>query len=104
MRAWKELKRRLDYLWRRKRFNLELDEEIQFHLDTRVEELVRAGIPERDAKMQARREFGSQSRLREDSQSAWQFLLLEDLLADVKYAGRALRRNPAFAAAGVLSL
>ncbi len=104
MRAWNELKRRLGYLWRRKRFDSELDEEIRFHLDVRMEELVQAGLSERDARSEARREFGPQSRLREDSRSAWQFPLLEDLLADLKYAGRALRRNPAFAAAAVLSL
>jgi predicted permease len=104
MRTWKELKRRLGYLWRRNRFDLELDEEIRFHLDTRMEELVQAGFSERAARAQARREFGPPSRLREDSRSAWQFLLLEDLLADLKYAGRAVRRNPVFAAAAILSL
>ena len=104
MWRWKEVKRRLGYLGRRKTFELELDEEIRFHLDTRVEELVRSGLPESAARAQARREFGAQSRLREDSRSSWQFFLLEDLLADLRYGGRAVRRNPAFAGAAVLSL
>ncbi|MGH9611138.1 MAG: ABC transporter permease, partial [Bryobacteraceae bacterium] len=94
----------MSYLWRRRKFDRELDQEIQFHLDTRVEELTQTGLTERDARAQARREFGSQSRLREDSRGAWQFPLLEDLLADLKYAGRAVRRNPLFAGAAVLSL
>ncbi|MGH9622278.1 MAG: ADOP family duplicated permease [Bryobacteraceae bacterium] len=104
MRTWNEIERRLSYLWRRRKFDRELDQEIQFHLDTRVEELTQTGLTERDARAQARREFGSQSRLREDSRGAWQFPLLEDLLADLKYAGRAVRRNPLFAGAAVLSL
>lgn len=104
MRAWKALKRRLSYLWLRRRFDFELDEEIQFHLDTRVEELVQAGLRESAARAQAQREFGRRSRICEDSRSAWQFLVLEDLLADLRYAGRALRTNPAFAGAAVLSL
>ena len=79
MRAWKELIRRLGYLSWRRRFDSELEEEIRFHLETRVEELVQSGLPERDARAQARREFGRQSRVSEDSRGAWQFLLLEDL-------------------------
>src|SRR5690349_2791146 len=104
MRTWKALNRRLSYLWSRRRFDFELDQEIQFHLDTRVEELVQTGIRESEARAQAHREFGWRSRICEDSRSAWQFFVLEDLLADLRYAGRALRTNPAFAAAAVLSL
>lgn len=104
MRTWDDLKRQLGYLWRRKTFDSELDAEIRFHLETRMDELVRSGLSEREARAQAQREFGRQTRVREDSRSAWQFRLLEDLMADMRYAGRALRRNPAFAAAAVLSL
>lgn len=104
MRMWGELKRRLGYFWHRKNFDSELDDEIRFHLDTRTDELMQAGLSEREARMQARREFGRQSLIREDSRSAWEFLLLEDLAADLRYAGRAIRRNRAFAAAAVLSL
>jgi predicted permease len=104
MRAWKELSQQLGYLWRRKTFDSELDEEIRFHLESRIDELVRSGLSERDARAQAQREFGRQTRVREDSRGAWQFRLLEDLAGDLRYAGRALRRNPAFATAAVLSL
>src|SRR5579875_2004274 len=104
MRAWNELKNRLGYLWRRGKFDCELGEEIQYHLDTRMEELMATGLCEKDARAQARREFGRESRACEDSRVAWQFVLLEDVLADLRYAGRTFRKNPAFAAAAVLSL
>ena len=104
MRLWRELERRLGYLFRRNTFDSELEEEIRFHLDTRVEELMDAGLPERDARAQARREFGPAGRHREDSRGAWQFRLLEDLVSDLKYAVRALRKNPVFTVAAVLSL
>ncbi len=104
MRTWKELNRRLRYLWQRKRFDSVLDEEIQFHLHARMEELMEIGLSESEARAQARREFGHLSRVCEDSRSAWQFPIFEDLLADLGYALRALRRDPAFAGAAVLSL
>ena len=104
MRLWSELKRRLGYLWRREHFDSELDEEIRFHLDSRMDELMRTGLSKKDARTQALREFGRQSVHREDSRGAWQFRLFEDLIADLRYAGRAFRRNPAFAGAAVLSL
>ena len=103
MWTWNELKIRFDYLFQRKKFDSELDDEIRFHLDSRIEELVQEGLSESDASTQARREFGGQSRIREDSRGAWQFLFLEDLFADLRYAVRAVRRNPAFAGAAVRS-
>jgi predicted permease len=53
---------------------------------------------------QARREFGSQSRMREESRVAWQIRWLEDLTSDLRYAFRALRRSPGFALAAIFSL
>jgi len=104
MHAWKELKARLAYLARRNQFDSELEDEIRFHLESRADELMHNGLSERDARMEAQREFGPQSRFREDSRGPWQFPLLEDLLADLRYATRAVRRNPGFAGAAVLSL
>ena len=42
--------------------------------------------------------------MRERHASAWQIHWLEDLLSDLRYALRALRRNPGFAAAAIFSL
>jgi hypothetical protein len=87
---------RLRYAGRRARFDYELDDEIRFHVETRTAELERSGFSPNDALAQARREFGSVTRMREDSRSAWQFAWLEDLAADLRYAFRAFRRNPGF--------
>ena len=86
--------RRLLYYLRRRRFDRELEAEIQFHLEARVEELERSGLSSGDARAQARREFGPQTRAQEDTRAAWQFCWLEDLAADLRYALRALRRDP----------
>jgi predicted permease len=87
--------RKLTYLFKRKKFNSDLDDEIRFHLEMAAAERGEA---------QARREFGSTMRMREDTRSAWQIRWMEDLLADLRYAARALRRSPGFTAAAIFSL
>jgi len=87
--------RKLSYLFRRKSFNSELDDEIRFHLEMAAAERGESA---------ARREFGSLVKMREDSRSAWQVRWLVDLVSDLRYALRALRRNPGFAAAAIFSL
>src|SRR6185437_8227060 len=66
--------------------------------------LMESGLSKTDARAQARRDFGHLSRVCEDSRTAWQFPIFEDLAADLRYALRALRRDPAFAGAAVVSL
>ena len=100
----KELARRLFYLGRQTNFNRELEDEMQFHIEARADELENDGMPRAQALGQARREFGSSVRMREQTRSAWQIHWLEDLLSDLRYALRALRRNPGFAAAAIFSL
>ena len=95
---------RMGYLLRRRQFDKELDEEIQFHIETRADELERGGLGRERALAEARREFGSGARAREETRAAWQIGWLEDLARDLRYAGRALARSPGFAASAVVSL
>jgi predicted permease len=104
MAFWKEIGNRIGYLLRRSRFDREFEEEMQFHMQARVEELEEAGLGGEAARRQARRELGSPLRTREDARSAWQMRWLEDLGADLHYAARALRRNPTLALAAIGSL
>jgi predicted permease len=104
MTRLKEIGRRLFYLGRKQNFNRELDEEIQFHIETRADELERAGVPRLEALAQAGREFGSPVRMREQTRAAWQIKWVEDLLSDLRYALRALARSPGFAGAAIFSL
>ena len=99
-----EFWRKLRFLFQRERFDQALDEEMQSHIEMRADELQQAGLGRADALAQARREFGSSLRTREDTRSAWQIRWLEDLASDLTHALRALRRSPGFAAAAILSL
>ncbi len=104
MLGWKEILRRVWYLGRRSQFDRELDDEIQFHIETRAEELQQAGVPAEAAREQARREFGPRARMSEDTRSAWQVRWLEDFWRDLCYAARMSAKSPGFTAIAVLSL
>src|ERR1035441_2663778 len=104
MALWNEIGNRLTYLFRRSRFDGELEEEIQLHIQARADELEQAGLPPVYALRQARREFGSTLHTREETRSAWQMRWLEDLGSDLRYAARALRRNLTMTLAAVGSL
>ncbi|MGO9229950.1 MAG: ADOP family duplicated permease [Bryobacteraceae bacterium] len=104
MALWNEVGNRVRYLFRRSRFDREFEEEMRFHIQARADELEQSGLAGSDALRQARREFGSTLRSGEATRSAWQMFWLEDLASDVRYAARALRRNPALALAAVASL
>src|SRR5581483_6567572 len=99
-----QLRNRLAYLLGRRRFDADLDSEIRFHLDSRADELHASGLSRSAAVARARREFGSAARMQEDTRAAWQFKRLEDLAADLRYAARGFRRNPAFAATAIACL
>jgi putative ABC transport system permease protein len=106
MSAWRTLLHRLRYIRRPRRFDRQLSDEVQFHIETHADELEQQGYRRADARARAVAEFGSRARVMEDSRAVWQFRWFEDMIADLRYAGRAFRRRPAFAltAIGCLGL
>lgn len=104
MSAWRALLHRIGYLRRQRRFDRQLADEVQFHIETRADELEGKGYARDDARARAVAEFGPRARVMEDSRVAWQFRWLEDVLADLRYALRACRRRPAFALTAIACL
>src|SRR5882757_7383536 len=99
-----ELLEKMRYLLMRRKLDRDLTIEMQFHVETRAAELRAQGVPAGDAAWQAKHEFGSAVRLKEDSRAAWEVLWLENLIGSLWHAARAFRRNPAFTAVAVLCL
>src|SRR5260370_2731782 len=88
---------------RRHLFN-DLSEEIQAHLEEKIEELIASGIPRKEATASARREFGNVTLVQEDSRAVWRWPSIENFLIDVRYGLRMLRKNPGFTAVAVLAV
>ena len=95
---------RLRNLTRGYALSRDLDREMQFHLSERADQLVAQGMNEDDARREARRRFGHVQVQKERTRDADIVVWLESLVADVRYALRALRHSPAFTFVAVLSI
>ncbi|MGE5245297.1 MAG: ADOP family duplicated permease [Betaproteobacteria bacterium] len=91
-------------LWRRDRMEAELERELRFHEDQSVADLVARGVRPDEARRQARLALGGPEQVKEECRDERGTRWLEDLLQDMRYAVRALRRMPGFAAVAVLVL
>ena len=89
--------------WRR-RMKAEAAEEVAAHIEEKVAELMEAGVPEREARHRAAREFGNAMLIAETSREVWGWGWVDRLSQDVRYAMRGLRRDPMLALTAALTL
>jgi ABC-type antimicrobial peptide transport system permease subunit len=90
----------------------DVDAELEFHLDSRIEELVQQGATESDARRAALREFGDYGSVRREVQMLEQSYerrreiseQLRDFARDTRYALRSLGRSPGLVIVIVLTL
>lgn len=95
--------RRIVFLFQRRRFRSELEEEMAFHRSETERDIASSGISMDDARVQARRQFGNLTVLRERSEEAVAFRV-ESVVQDVRFALRQLRKSPGFGGMAVLIL
>lgn len=82
----------------------DIAEEIRSHIEEKADEIVDRGVPREEAIEQARRAFGNLTVIEEQAREIWTSRWLEHFVSDVRFAVRQLRKAPAFAAAGILTL
>ena len=73
-------------------------------MDRRVGDLVRSGLPEREARRQATLELGGLTQVKEAVRDVWLSRWLRDFAYDIRYSARSFLRSPSFTATTVLSL
>ena len=95
---------RLAALLARRAIHERADEEVQFHLSMIEQRMIESGMPPEIARMQARREFGNPTLIREQTADSWRYASVDSLIQDVRYGLRLFGRKPGFTAIVALTL
>jgi len=96
--------RRLAALFRRRRLEDDLDEELRSHLEMAAELNLRKGMAAEDARREALRSFGGVEQTKENYRDQRGLPMVETTLQDLRFGLRMLRRSPGFTVLAILSL
>ena len=93
-----------EWLSQPSRKDRQLNAELEFHIEGRTRDLVKAGVPPAEAARLARIEFGGLESVKEECRDARRGHLILELFKDLRYAVRVFRKTPTFSAAAIGTL
>src|SRR6266851_4696419 len=96
--------RRVMALFRRRRLEDDLDEELRTHLEMAVELNLGKGMSAEDARREALRSFGGVEQTKENYRDQRGLPMIETTLQDLRFGLRMLRRSPGFSILAILCL
>jgi predicted permease len=97
-------RRRLAALFKRDKFEQELDDELRYHLERDAEQNLKFGMNRDESQYAAFKAFGNLDRSKEECRDARGFMLVDDLIRDIRHSIRLLVKNPTFSLVAILTL
>lgn len=88
----------------RRRKDIELEAEIQNHIELSIREKVERGESPEEARVAALREFGNVALVQEVTREMWSWAFMSRLAQDLRFGFRLLQKSPGFSVVVILTL